>query len=126
MDVVDVGAEEAVHVVEQWEESCSGCSMGFAPVGGEPLARGEGFEFVNKVVGGAIPSQFIPAVEKGVRQVLEEGAIAGYPLQDVRVTVHARFVQPLLDVTLLLLGLPLVLLIEVFLSVMKFFDLAAG
>ena len=54
----------------------------------EPLPRDSGFEFVNKVVGGSIPSQFIPAVEKGVRQVLEEGAIAGYPLQDLRVTVY--------------------------------------
>lgn len=53
----------------------------------EPLSRGGGFEFVNKVVGGSIPSQFIPAVEKGVRQVLDDGAIAGYPIQDVRVTV---------------------------------------
>jgi elongation factor G len=53
----------------------------------EPLARGSGFEFVNQVVGGAIPGQFIPAVEKGVRQVLEEGAVAGYPMQDLRVTV---------------------------------------
>jgi elongation factor G len=54
----------------------------------EPLARDAGFEFVNKVVGGSIPSQFIPAVEKGVRQVLDEGPIAGYPMQDVRVTVY--------------------------------------
>lgn len=54
----------------------------------ESLPRGEGFEFVNKVVGGAIPYQFIPAVEKGVRQVLENGAIAGFPLQDMRVTVY--------------------------------------
>ncbi|HEX5421485.1 MAG TPA: elongation factor G, partial [Gammaproteobacteria bacterium] len=54
----------------------------------EPLPRGSGFEFVNKVVGGAIPGQFIPAVEKGVRQVLGDGAIAGYPIQDVRVIVH--------------------------------------
>jgi elongation factor G len=54
----------------------------------EPLERGTGFEFVNKIVGGVIPHQFIPAVEKGVRQVLETGAVAGYPLQDVRVTVH--------------------------------------
>ncbi len=54
----------------------------------DPLPRGSGFEFVNKVVGGTIPSQFIPAVEKGVRQVLTEGAVAGYPMQDVRVTVH--------------------------------------
>ena len=43
---------------------------------------------MNKVVGGAIPSQFIPAVEKGVRQVMEGGAVAGYPLQDIRVTVY--------------------------------------
>lgn len=54
----------------------------------EPLSRGAGFEFVDEVVGGAIPGQFIPAVEKGVRQVLAEGAVAGYPLQDVRVTVY--------------------------------------
>jgi len=53
-----------------------------------PLARGSGFEFVDEVKGGAIPGQFIPAVEKGVQQVLETGAIAGYPLQDVRVTVY--------------------------------------
>ena len=54
----------------------------------EPLARGTGFEFVDAVVGGVIPHQFIPAVEKGVRQVLATGAVAGYPIHDVRVTVH--------------------------------------
>ena len=54
----------------------------------QPLARGAGFEFVSEVVGGAIPNQFIPAVEKGVRQVLGHGAIAGYPMQDLRVTVY--------------------------------------
>jgi elongation factor G len=54
----------------------------------EPLARAAGFEFVDEVVGGAIPSQFIPAVEKGVRQVLAEGVIAGFGLQDLRVTVY--------------------------------------
>ena len=54
----------------------------------EPLERGAGFEFVDDVVGGAIPGQFIPAVEKGVRQVLTEGAIAGFELQDVRVSVY--------------------------------------
>jgi elongation factor G len=53
----------------------------------DALERGAGFEFVDDVVGGAIPSQFIPAVEKGVRQALGEGAIAGFPLQDLRVTV---------------------------------------
>jgi elongation factor G len=54
----------------------------------EPLPRGSGFEFANKVVGGSIPGQFIPAVQKGVQQVLNGGAVAGYPLQDVRVTVY--------------------------------------
>src|SRR5579872_7318160 len=53
----------------------------------EALARGAGFEFVDDVVGGAIPGQFIPAVEKGVRQAMNEGAVAGFPLQDIRVSV---------------------------------------
>ena len=50
----------------------------------EPLPRGAGFEFVDQVKGGTIPGQFIPAVEKGVREVLASGAIAGYPVVDVR------------------------------------------
>src|SRR5690606_6657509 len=53
-----------------------------------PLARGEGFRFVDAVVGGVIPRQFMPAVEKGVRQVLASGVIAGFPLSDVEVTVY--------------------------------------
>jgi elongation factor G len=54
----------------------------------EPLPRGAGFEFLDEVVGGTIPNQFIPAVEKGVRQVLDLGAVAGYQLQDIRVIVY--------------------------------------
>jgi len=54
----------------------------------EPLPRGKGFEFVDSVKGGSIPNQFIPAVEKGIRGVLASGFVAGYPLQDVRVTVY--------------------------------------
>jgi elongation factor G len=54
----------------------------------EALGRGSGFEFIDDVVGGSIPGQYIPAVEKGVRQVLTEGALAGFPIQDVRVTVY--------------------------------------
>ncbi|QQP96032.1 elongation factor G [Lysobacter enzymogenes] len=54
----------------------------------EPLPRGGGFEFVDEVKGGTIPGQFLPAVEKGVRQVLHDGALAGYPIQDVRVVVY--------------------------------------
>jgi len=54
----------------------------------EPLKRGEGFQFADEVKGGTIPGQFLPAVEKGVRQVLDGGAIAGYQLQDVKVIVY--------------------------------------
>ena len=54
----------------------------------EPLPRGEGFLFVDEVKGGAIPGTLIPAVEKGVQQALEDGVIAGYPIQDVKVTVY--------------------------------------
>ncbi len=53
-----------------------------------PLARGGGIEFVDAVVGGAIPRQFIPAVEKGVRQAIAEGAVAGFEIQDVQVTIY--------------------------------------
>jgi elongation factor G len=60
----------------------------------EPLPRGKGFEFVNAVKGGTIPSQFIPSVEKGVRNVLETGFVAGFPLQDVRVIVYDGKTHP--------------------------------
>jgi elongation factor G len=51
-------------------------------------APGEGFDFVNKIKGGSIPSEFIPAVEKGVEEALETGPYAGYPMVDVRVTLN--------------------------------------
>ncbi len=54
----------------------------------EPLARGGGFEFVDKIVGGAIPRGFIPAVEKGVVEALTKGTIAGSPVVDVKVTLY--------------------------------------
>ncbi|MES9898158.1 MAG: elongation factor G [Sedimenticola sp.] len=53
-----------------------------------PLPRGEGFLFVNEVKGGVIPGQFMPAVEKGIVHAMEEGFVAGYPMQDIRVTVY--------------------------------------
>jgi elongation factor G len=53
----------------------------------EPLDRGAGFEFVDATKGGVISGQFLPAIEKGVRQAMERGAVAGYPLHDLRVTV---------------------------------------
>lgn len=54
----------------------------------EPLERGKGFEFKSSVVGGAISSVFIPSIEKGVRQVMEEGAVAGYKIVDVKAEVY--------------------------------------
>lgn len=53
----------------------------------EPTGRGNGFEFVDKIVGGVVPRNFIPAVEKGVREALPHGTIAGFPVVDVRVTL---------------------------------------
>lgn len=53
----------------------------------EPLGRGEGFKFVNKIKGGAIPSEFIPSVEKGVIEALEKGVLLGYPMTDLQVTL---------------------------------------
>jgi elongation factor G len=54
----------------------------------EPLGEGEGFEFVNQIKGGVIPSGFIPAVEKGVQEAMSHGVVAGYPVKDVRVRLH--------------------------------------
>ncbi len=54
----------------------------------EPLGSGKGFEFVNKIVGGAIPRNYIPSIEKGVREAMDEGVLAGYSVIDIRVTVY--------------------------------------
>ncbi len=54
----------------------------------EPTPAGEGFEFINKIVGGVIPKEYIPAVEKGVKEQMENGIIAGYPVVDVKVTLY--------------------------------------
>jgi len=54
----------------------------------EPLEPGSGYEFVNKIVGGVIPKEFIPAVDAGVREAMESGVMAGYPVTDVRVTLY--------------------------------------
>lgn len=53
----------------------------------DPLGRGEGFKFINKIKGGAIPSEFIPPVEKGVREAMEKGVLLGFPITDIQVTL---------------------------------------
>ncbi|UCC95936.1 MAG: elongation factor G [Candidatus Omnitrophota bacterium] len=60
----------------------------------EPLERGKNFEFVNKVVGGAIPRNFIPSVEKGVRKAMQTGILAGFPLSDIRVILYDGSYHP--------------------------------
>ncbi len=60
---------------------------GHAVITVEPLEAGKGFEFVNKVVGGAIPREYIPAIEKGIKERMETGVLAGYPVRDIRVTL---------------------------------------
>ena len=54
----------------------------------EPKNRGEGYEFVDAIKGGSIPNEFIPSVEKGVKEALEKGVLAGYPLVDIQVTLY--------------------------------------
>jgi elongation factor G len=60
----------------------------------EPLPRGGGFEFANEIVGGSIPSRFIPSVEKGVREVLLQGSVSGFPLTDIKVSVFDGSYHP--------------------------------
>lgn len=60
----------------------------------EPLPRGNGFEFVDAIVGGVVPSKYIPAVEKGVQSAMKEGVLAGYPVVDVKVTLYDGSFHP--------------------------------
>ncbi|MEO0142303.1 MAG: elongation factor G [candidate division WOR-3 bacterium] len=60
----------------------------------EPLPRGKGIEFADEIFGGAIPSRYIPSVEKGVREALDKGFLAGYPITDVKVTVYDGSYHP--------------------------------
>jgi elongation factor G len=60
----------------------------------EPLSRGAGYEFADRVVGGAIPKNYIPGVEKGVHEALQEGVVAGYPVVDVKITLYDGSYHP--------------------------------
>lgn len=81
--VASKGAAEGRHV----RQSGGHGQYGVVNLEVEPTPRGEGFAFVDKVVGGVVPKQFIPAVEKGVRETMEQGVIAGYPVVDVRCAI---------------------------------------
>ena len=54
----------------------------------EPLERGKGFEFVNGIVGGSVPREFIPAVEKGLEEAITSGVLGGYPVVDIKATLY--------------------------------------
>ena len=78
----------ATHVEGKHKKQSGGRGQfGVCYINVEPMPRGSGFEFVDSIVGGSIPRQFIPAVEKGVRDRMVRGVIAGYPVEDVRVEV---------------------------------------
>jgi elongation factor G len=81
------------HGVGKFVRQSGGNGMyGHAEIDIEPLPRGTGFEFVDETVGGVVPKQYIGSVEKGIRETLENGAIAGYPVLDVKVSlVHGSY-----------------------------------
>ena len=60
----------------------------------EPLERGAGFQFASEVVGGAVPKEYIPAVEKGVQKALQEGVVAGYPVVDIKAVIYDGSFHP--------------------------------
>ena len=93
LDIPKVAYKETVTALGEGHEKHKKQSGGRGQYGEvylkvEPMDRGAGFEFVDKIVGGVIPKNFIPAVEKGIHTAIEEGVIAGYPVVDVRAMLH--------------------------------------
>jgi elongation factor G len=86
---------KAVDVSHKYKKQTGGRGQyGDVSIKVEPLERGKNFEFVDKIVGGAIPRNFIPSVEKGIRKAMQEGYLAGYPITDIRVTLFDGSYHP--------------------------------
>jgi len=86
---------KAVEVSHKYKKQTGGRGQyGDVSIRVEPLERGKNFEFVNKIVGGAIPRNFIPSVEKGIRKAMKEGFLIGYPITDIRVILFDGSYHP--------------------------------
>ncbi|MCQ2736128.1 MAG: elongation factor G, partial [bacterium] len=80
--------KKSAHVDSKYKKQSGGKGQyGHCVIDIAPIERGKQFEFIDKVVGGAIPKNFIPSIEKGIRKTMEDGAVAGYPIVDLSITV---------------------------------------
>ena len=84
----ETAGHEVKHVQGKFVRQSGGRGQyGDAIIDMEPNEEGKGYEFIDATVGGSIPKEYIPSVDKGIREALESGVIAGYPVQDIKVTL---------------------------------------